>query len=158
MYSKIYLVFLFGLTISSNYAQQNLVVSGGNESGSNGSVSYSVGQIAYTNFDSSTGSINQGVQNPFEILTLSGEEFTDIVLHFTVYPNPTHATLSLNILDGDTTNLSFTLFDVNGKLLVESSDVQPSTFIDLTTYDSGIYLLHVFKQNNILKTFKIIKN
>jgi hypothetical protein len=48
-------------------AQTATVSAGGNAIGTGGSVSYSVGQIAYTNNSNSNGSVAQGVQYPYEI-------------------------------------------------------------------------------------------
>ena len=53
---------MFGLQ-----AQQVVTTSGGNASGSGGSVSYTVGQIVYTTNTDSNGSVAQGVQQPYEI-------------------------------------------------------------------------------------------
>ena len=46
-------------------AQQSVNTTGGNASGSGGSVSYSVGQVVYTYHSSSSGQMNQGVQQVF---------------------------------------------------------------------------------------------
>lgn len=55
---------LFSLCIFSSNAQQSAVGAGGDISGSNGSMSYSIGQPVYTNFSNQYGDINQGVQQP----------------------------------------------------------------------------------------------
>lgn len=49
---------MFGLQ-----AQQVVTTSGGNASGSGGSVSYTIGQIVYTTNTNSNGSVAKGVQN-----------------------------------------------------------------------------------------------
>ncbi|WP_159476557.1 T9SS type A sorting domain-containing protein [Dyadobacter sp. 3J3] len=56
------LVFFF----QSSVAQQANVSSGGNATGSGGSVSYSLGQIFYTSVAVSNGKVSQGVQQPFD--------------------------------------------------------------------------------------------
>ena len=62
-------------------AQEAIPVSGGEATGSNGSGSYTVGQVFYTTYlapdlfftddITKTGSVSQGVQQPFELQTLS---------------------------------------------------------------------------------------
>lgn len=48
-------------------AQVNMTASGGNATGSLGTVSYSVGQVVYTTNIGAPGSVTQGVQQPYEI-------------------------------------------------------------------------------------------
>ena len=157
MNKKINLLILFGIIFNFVNAQESVLPSGGNASGNNGSLSYSVGQIVYTSIETTSGIVTQGVQHPFEILTLSGEDITNIGLHFSVYPNPTTSFVTLEILEIELTQLSFTLLDLQGKLLFERKVAQPSTSIDLESYESGIYILNILDQNNLLKSFKIIK-
>lgn len=157
MYLKILFTLILVFNTISQNAQESIVGTGGNTSESNGSVSYSIGQIAYTSNESSAGSITQGVQQPYEILTLSGAEITNIELLFSVYPNPTTSFVTLKILEIELTQLSFTLFDLQGKLLYERKVAQSSTSIDLESYESGIYILNILDQNKLLKSFKIIK-
>ena len=56
----------FTLALGSSYAQQSVNTTGGNASGSGGSVSYSLGQVVYTYHSSPSGQMNQGVQQVFE--------------------------------------------------------------------------------------------
>jgi hypothetical protein len=77
--------FLFA---TSGYSQESIVVAGGSGTGTGGSASYSVGQIAYTSLPGSGGSVSQGIQQPYEIATLGNDEFTEISLLMTAYPNP----------------------------------------------------------------------
>lgn len=58
-------LFLF-LGQTGLYAQTSILASGGDNSGSGGSVSYSVGQVFYTTNTGTSGSVEQGVQHPFE--------------------------------------------------------------------------------------------
>ena len=48
-------------------AQEAVATAGGDASGTNGNVSYTVGQVVYTTNTGTTGSVAQGVQQPFEI-------------------------------------------------------------------------------------------
>ena len=54
-------VLLLGLGLTAQ-AQQATTATGGNASGSGGTVAYSVGQIVYTTNTGSTGSVAQGMQ------------------------------------------------------------------------------------------------
>ena len=54
------------LATSALLAQESVNTTGGNASGSGGSVSYSVGQVVYTYHSSSSAQMNQGVQQVFD--------------------------------------------------------------------------------------------
>ncbi|PCI35929.1 MAG: hypothetical protein COB60_01110 [Flavobacteriaceae bacterium] len=62
-----YISFIFFITVSITYAQKAIVVSGGDISNTNFSISYSIGQISQTSTINSIGSFNQGIQQPYEI-------------------------------------------------------------------------------------------
>ena len=88
---------LFVAGISSAFSQNTILTTGGDLSGSSGSVSYSVGQLAYSYFSSTSGVENQGVQQPFEIYwaTSIDDEFSNF--EATVFPNPTVREVHLSI-------------------------------------------------------------
>src|ERR1700722_13288963 len=78
------------------YAQQDADAAGGDASGSGGTASYSIGQVVYTYVAGSSGSSNQGVQQPYEFFFPAGiTETKGISLSMTVYPNPTQALVNL---------------------------------------------------------------
>ena len=55
-------------------AQESANASGGDASGSGGTVAYSVGQVVYTTNTDASGTVSQGVQQPYEIFTLGIKE------------------------------------------------------------------------------------
>lgn len=139
-------------------AQTAIVASGGNATGSGGSSSYSVGQVVYTNAIGSNGSNNQGVQQPVEIFTLGNDDFPAITLTMSVFPNPTTAGVNLSIVNYNSENISYQLFDFNGRIVKSDKINQKETEISLDNLSNGIYLLTVSDNNKPLKTFKIVKN
>lgn len=158
---KLSLVLLFVLGINGLKAQQSINATGDNASGSGGSVSYSVGQVVYTTTKDANGMVARGVQQPFEILIITGiEEAKGINLICSVYPNPTTDYLTLKI-DASSSiriqNLSYRLFDMNGRLSGTGKLERRETQIAMVNLVPETYLLEVFDQNKILKSFKIIK-
>lgn len=139
-------------------AQQGVVSSGGNTTGINGFSSYTIGQVAYMSVSGSGGSINQGVQQPFEIFTLGIDNFPEISLSMKVYPNPVVSLVNLNIENYTENNLEYQLFDLSGKLITTQKISQSETQIQLENLPSAVYLLNVLDNYKVLKTFKIIKN
>ena len=97
-------------------AQESTNATGGDASGSGGTVAYSVGQVVYTTNTDASGTVNQGVQQPYEIFTVGIKE-TELNISLSVFPNPTADNLTLQISDYNNEKLSYQLFDMQGKLL-----------------------------------------
>jgi hypothetical protein len=138
-------------------AQEAIPVSAGTAVGSSGSASYTVGQVFYTTYTTTAGSVSQGVQHPFEFQTLSNPALTTVSLTAVTYPNPTKDFIILKITDTTLHNLRYTLFDINGKAIASGSITESSTQIQLKHLAIGAYVLKVIQKNKSLKTFKIIK-
>jgi hypothetical protein len=163
---KLSAVLLLGLGLTGLQAQTSVNATGGNASGSGGSVSYSVGQVVYTTNTGTNGSVAQGVQQPFEISVVTGlEEAKGINLSVTAYPNPTTDYLTLSI-DASTTlsiqSMSYQLYDMNGKLLQNEKITGNKTSIVMSNLVPANYFVKVVKTQGLasqeVKTFKIIKN
>lgn len=138
-------------------AQESVVTSGGSGSGTGGSNTYSIGQIAYTEISSSAGFTIQGVQQPYEIYVLSGKEHPSIRLEMLVYPNPTQNNFILKIETIESNNFDYELFDFRGRLLTQNKTNSTETLISLDSYADGVYILNVRNGSTLTKSFKIIK-
>lgn len=139
-------------------AQDATTASGGDASGTGGSAAYSVGQAVYTSIETALGSVNQGVQQPYDIMATGVNNHPDIDLSMSVYPNPSITTLNLNTGKQDLKDLSFQLYDVQGKLVLQQKITSVITSIKMEEYNTGNYFLKVISSTTELKTFKIIKN
>jgi len=152
-------ILLLGIGLTGLQAQESINATGGNASGSGGSVSYSVGQVVYNTNTGTNGSVAQGVQQAFEISVVSAiEETEDINLTFSAFPNPTNDFLQLKVENETLKDLSFQLYDVQGKLLQNKKITENQTNIDMSNLVSATYLIKIIQSNNEIKTFKIIKN
>lgn len=143
---------------SLSYGQQAVITAGGNATGSSGNSSFTVGQIAYTTNGNANYSVADGVQQPFEISTLSVDEHIHSNIQLTVYPNPTLGYLTLDIATLETEGLLYSLIDLNGKLLSEEKITNQLTTINFTSLPNSTYFIKVATQGKNVKTFKIIKN
>ncbi len=160
-YKKLKLVALLLLCagITGLQAQESTNAAGGNASGSGGSASYTVGQIVYTAHSASSGSVEQGVQQSYQISTETGiEEARFINLSVSAYPNPTTDYLTLSIEEFDLSNLSYQLYDMQGKVLQNKKITSNKTKIDMAEFVSAIYFVKLIRANQTVKTFKIVKN
>ena len=156
---KLSAVLLLGLGLTGLQAQTSINATGGDASGSGGSASYSVGQVVYTTNTGTNGTVAQGVQQPYEISVVTGiEEAKGINLSVTAYPNPTTDYLTLSIAEFEISNLSYQLYDMNGKLLQNAKITGNQTSIVMSNLFPANYFLRVIHGNKEVKTFKIIKN
>jgi hypothetical protein len=149
---------VFAFSLSTAMAQEAVPATGGDASGSGGSASYSVGQVTYQTRTGTGGSLAEGVQQPYEISVVTAiEEAKGIDLMVSAYPNPTTDFLILSIDNFEIRNLSYQMFDMNGKILQNGKITDKLTNISLGNYVSAVYFLKVADANREIKTFKIIK-
>ena len=152
-----HLLLVFGFGVSNGFAQESSNASGGDASGSGGSVAFSIGQTVYTYKSGSNGDANQGVQQPYEIYTVGiNEEPTNISLK--TFPNPTVDFLTIQLDDYANEQFYFQLFDLQGSLVQNGQIIDTHTRIDLNALPKGTYLISIIKETKEIKTFKIIKN
>jgi hypothetical protein len=137
-------------------AQDAIPVSGGEATGSGGTVSYSVGQLVYTT-NIGSGTVSQGVQQTIEFVVLSNPELIALTLSAVTYPNPTTDYIVLSLTNAILTDLSYTMFDLQGRLVTKAKVEQEATQIAMKNLAIGVYILKVSRHNQALKTFKIIK-
>jgi hypothetical protein len=157
--SKIlFIMFLCNLYITSLEGQETIPATGGNASGSGGSVCYTVGQILCSSILGTNGSIIQGIQQPYEISIVTSIEGTkEVILEYSVYPNPTRGLVKLIIKPFDHDNWRFRLYDLNSILLQDKKIENIETEISLENLSASLYFLKVLNNNMEVKVFKIVK-
>ena len=151
-------VFLMLFSMLGLQAQETQDASGGEASGSGGTVSYSVGQIVYTTNTGTNGSMAQGVQQPYEISVVLGIDEANGIRLMMVFPNPTTNFVVVKVENYDVTDLTYQLVDTNGRIIENKKILSEDTTIYMNGYPATIYFLQVLDQNKLIKTFKIIKN
>jgi hypothetical protein len=152
-----FLTILYGSVFCS--AQQTVPAAGGDATGTGGEMSYTVGQVICSEITETEGSVMQGVQLPYEIFIIhNSEDNYEICIELSVYPNPVGDRLRLIVVNGTSGNLTYQLFDVNGKLLENKKLDYIETEIPTDMLAPSVYLLKVTDNMKEVKTFKIIKN
>lgn len=147
-------ILFIGMCFYAN-SQSNTLSGGGDASGSGGSVSYSIGQIDYSNSSGSGGSYNQGVQQPYEYF--SAGLATPDQFKLSLYPNPTSDYILIESLI-HIDNLHYQLTDMNGKILLENVLNETETVLSLKEFAAGTYQLNVLSENHQIELFTIIKH
>lgn len=152
------ILFFLGFCSSIVQGQETVPATGGDANGSGGSVSYTVGQILYGSYSGTNGTEIQGIQQPYEISIVTAvDNFEEINLQCSVYPNPTRGITKLLFESPDFENLRIRLFNINGVLLLDKKVESSETHISLENLPSSIYILKVFHSNKEVKVFKIVK-
>lgn len=151
-------LFLLTLFYSSfGFGQSDFVGSGGNATGAGGTVSYSIGQMAYEFASGSNGNVSQGVQQAFEVFLSVPDVNPSIIA--SLYPNPASSTVTLAMdisqIDPKTT---YEITDVNGRILREGKVSNNETNIEVGTLPEAIYFFNVISSQNRIKSFKLLKN
>jgi hypothetical protein len=148
----------FAFSLSTATAQESVNATGGDASGSGGTVAYSVGQVVYTTNTAASGTVSQGVQQPYEIFTVGIKE-TELNISLLVFPNPTSDNLTLEISDYNNEKLTYQLYDMQGKLLNNGQVTAQQTQINTASLPPATYFINVVTQENKkVQSFKIIKN
>lgn len=140
---------------------QSIVAAGNNATGSSGKVAYSIGQVFYTyNGVGTVYNVAQGVQQNGKDDTLGVPDIDKPTTEIFIFPNPTtdFVTISLSGLALESGQRSYKLYDLQAKLLKQSKIDQDQTQVSLGNLSTSIYILVVYVDNKILKTFKIVKN
>ncbi len=151
------LVFLFFLIGVINSLSQNAILTvGGELSSSEGSVSFSIGQLLYVNNVGSDGSEIQGVQQPHELDIISIDEM-DIDYTISVKPNPTSNFITLTIINSVSKKFTYIIFDANGRKLKEKVFVNNEEIISLSEFPPAVYFIKVFNYSKIIKSIKVLK-
>jgi hypothetical protein len=154
---KFLLIMMLIFNLTNIFAQQAPLASGSQISSVNGSLSYSVGQIDFTTNSNPTGSLSQGVQQPYEIFTLGTNDFPNINLKMLVYPNPTSTLVNLKIENLSFDALEYNLLDITGKQISIKKIYQSETQIPLENLPNATYFLNISDNNKTIKSFKIFK-
>ena len=155
--SLFFLAFLLSFSMNAQTSHQVLSATGGDATGSGGTVAFSVGQIVYTTNTGTTGYVAQGVEQAYEIYSVGIKE-TALNISLSVFPNPTSDFLTLKVEDYNNEALSYNLLDEQGKLVLNEQIITQDTQVAMSTLARGSYFINIVQANKKIQTFKIIKN
>ena len=156
-YTLSFLAFLLSFSLNAQTSHNVLSATGGDASGSGGTVAYSVGQIVYTTNTGTTGSVAQGVDQAYEISSVGIKE-TALNISLSIFPNPTSDYLTLKVEDYNNEALSYNLINEQGKLVMNEQITNQDTQVAMSTLARGAYFINILQANKKIQTFKIIKN
>lgn len=153
---KLLITASFALLGAIVLAQDRTTSSGGDATGSGGTVSYTIGLIDYSNASGSNGNIHEGVQQPLEFYTVNVDEWI-LDYSLSVFPNPASDFLIISS-EQQPEGLNFVLTDAAGKIVREDAITELETTIDLSNLAPAGYFLTIQSENQFVQTYKLIKH
>lgn len=156
----IFLIMLMSCSFVQAQQKQTVIpVSGGDAQGNGGSISYTIGQVVYTTDSSDQYTVAQGIQQAYEIYIVTEiQETQDILLSAVIYPNPTTDILKLKVQNYPIEQLSYQLYDIDGRQILNQKLFTEESDIDVTTLVHGTYLLKLMNETKEVKVFKVLKH
>lgn len=156
---KILILFCVLMIGIGAFAQSAVTASGGEANGNSGNLSYSIGQTFCSTNAGTSGLINEGVQQAYEIYDVTNvRQAISGVISLSAFPNPTNDYLTLRIESDDIEGFGCAMYDISGKEILQKRITSSETSLDMNSLSSATYFVRVTKQNREVKTFKIVKN
>lgn len=134
-------------------SQVATVAAGNNILSSAGSISYSIGQIDYTNYDNSV-KLYFGIQQVYDPFVIP----IDLNIGISIWPNPVFTTLHIDVKSLDNLDFLFQIYSLDGKLMDAKQSFNKRTTFNVMHYAQATYVLLIRLSNKRLYKFMIIKN
>ena len=163
---RIAISFLFLLSTLSLTAQVQLVnsvIASAGRFSTSGSItlSWTLGEMAVKTLAGTNLMLNQGFQQPWELIIDGGTPIQEPELNWSVkaFPNPVRDNLNVEFTLEKSERFSMEILDITGKKIYqrEAETIMPDQTIqlDFSSYKEGIYILRVVSEDQ--KTHKIYK-
>ena len=147
------LLFLTLLTILCGTAQEVVSTQGDSYSNASTNIDFTIGEVIINTGTEGTNDITQGFhQTNWNFVGV--EDFAPSYKAI-IFPNPTEDVL--NIKTSTFENVTYTLYDAQGKLVIQDELSAEQTLIQVSQLAPGSYSLTLNNETQILKTFKLVK-
>lgn len=145
---------LFSLfAVVSVSAQEVVSTQGGSYSNASAKIDFTIGEVIINTGTDGTNSLTQGFhQTNWNFLGL--ENFVPNY-EAIVFPNPTSDVL--NIRTSSFQNVTYTMYDAQGKLVMQNMLSAEQTPIQVSQLAPGNYSLMLNNEKQLLKSFKLVK-
>ena len=147
------LLFFLLLTSVCVSAQEVVATQGDSYTNSSGSIDFTIGEVVINTGSDGSNDLTQGFHQ-------TNWNFVSIEDHVpsyeaTIFPNPTSDVL--NIRTSTFENVTYTLYDALGKLVIQDKLSSVQTPIQVNQLAPGAYSLTLNNDAQKLKTFRLIK-
>ncbi len=152
---KVYLfIGLVSVLFLNLNAQEIISTSGDYFENTTGSISWTVGESMIETYTNGSEILTQGFQQS-RLTEVSVFELENIDISVKIAPNPTMD--FINLYTDNFKDLTYQLFDFNGKLIKQADVISYETKISFSKLSYAAYFLKIMKGAQIIKTFQIIK-
>lgn len=149
-YTLVLFSFFGSLTVS---AQEVVATQGESYSNANASIDFTLGEVITDTGSDGTNDITQGFHQTN--WNFAGLEDHAPDYEATIFPNPTSDVL--NIKTSAFENVTYTMYDAQGKRVIQSALSAEQTPIQVSQLAPGSYSLILNNGTQNLKTFKLVK-
>jgi len=141
------------LTTITATAQEVVSTQGDSYSNASGSIDFTIGEVVINTETDGTSNITQGFhQTNWNFVGLEDHAPS---YEATIFPNPTSEVL--NIRTSTFENVTYTLYDAQGKLVMQDILSSEQTPIQVGQLAPGNYSIFLNNETQNLKTFKLVK-
>ena len=138
---------------SVGFAQEVVSTQGDSYTNSSGSIDFTIGEVVINTGSDGSNDLTQGFHQ-------TNWNFVSIEDHVPsyeaiIFPNPTSEVL--NIRTSTFENVTYTLYDARGKLVIQDKLSSVQTLIQVSKLAPGAYSLTLNNDTQNLKTFQLIK-
>lgn len=147
---------------AQSLSPESINCAAGTMSQSNGSLSFTIGDLVVLTFTDSEGNTLGGgfINSSTTTTVVSVEEPDRQLLDVNVYPNPTSDLVNIQVNNVNIEKIIVSINDLNGKLVYSGQYAGMTNLIgiNIANYSPGTYLLSLKdKDSGVLGVFKIIK-
>jgi len=147
-----FVLFSLFATISVS-AQEVVSTQGGSYSNAGGNIDFTIGEVIINTGTDGTNDLTQGFhQTNWNFVGLEDHAPSYEAI---IFPNPTSEVL--NIRTSTFENVTYTLYDAQGKLILQDKLSAEQTPIQVSQLAQGSYSLTLSNETQNLKIFKLIK-
>ena len=156
---KSILFVFFSIITSLSNAQSGFVSLGATISNQQGSISYSIGQSAFVNSKSNEGSMEFGIQQPYQYISVTSIPGINSTEGINIFPNPTRESLLITGFNRLSLSNPMTtqIVSQSGQILKQYLINNTAMKIDVKNLYPGVYFLTVMQNYKILNVYKFIK-
>ncbi|NOZ35669.1 MAG: T9SS type A sorting domain-containing protein [Chlorobi bacterium] len=152
---KVYLfIGLVSVCFFNVNAQEIISTSGDYFENTTGSISWTVGESMIETYTNGSEILTQGFQQS-RLTEVSVFELENIDISVKIAPNPTMD--FINLYTDNFKDLTYQLYDFNGKLIKQADVISYETKISFSQLSYAAYFLKIMKGAQIIKIFQIIK-
>ena len=151
------LILLIALCATFLQAQEVVTTAGGYGETTSGQLSWTIGEPVIETITDGTNTLTQGFQqSKLTVTAINDLKVPGIEL--SVYPNPTNSFLSIEVKTDKQRDLLLSLFDLNGRLILQKKMTGSKQTIKMQNYKPATYILKVTEGNKEINTYQIVKH